>query len=334
MAHSTRTIGIAVASVIALVLIGAAVAFSGPLPFHLTKVDAESTHDLLVSYTAKDSDNDGLPDWEEALYGTDPNNPHSVNQAVTDGQAVAQGLVQPKFATATTSTAISPSDVPGVSAAPTTVTDQFARALFSQYLLSRGSTPPTQEEITAFVQKGVADLRSSQQEPAAFNVGQVKVVGSGSQALAAYATQAENAFAKHTVASTQGELDYYSDAVTKNDATALKKVNEIAKGYTSTAHELIAVPAPHEVAAAHLELANALARIGGVLEDMGAISTDPMRAMIAIGAYDGAHQALIQAFAHMHTAFSDSGVTIPEGTSGYFFYNAAAVGAQVSKSSN
>jgi len=38
-----------------------------------------------------DSDNDGLPDWKEALYGTDPHNPDTDGDGTTDGDEVAQG---------------------------------------------------------------------------------------------------------------------------------------------------------------------------------------------------------------------------------------------------
>lgn len=329
MAYSTRTIGIAVASVIAVVLIAFAVVLSGPLPFHLTKVDAESTHDLLVSYAAKDSDNDGLPDWEEALYGTDPNNPHSVSAALTDGQAVAQGLVKPKFASATSTAPVNPSTVPGVAVATTTVTDQFARTLFSQYLLSRGSTPPTQQDIVNFVQQGIAQLEQNQTVPPAFNVGEVRVVGSGSAALTAYAAAAENAFTKRSVATTKSEIDLYSDAVTKNDATALAQVNSIARTYIATAHDLIALPVPREAADAHLQLANALDQMGQVLTDMGTLNTDPLRAMLGIRKYDAAHAKLVTAFAAMQKVYASSGVSLTAGPGSRFVsaLNAAVASA-------
>ncbi len=38
-----------------------------------------------------DSDNDGLPDWKEALYGTDPHNPDTDGDGTNDGDEVAQG---------------------------------------------------------------------------------------------------------------------------------------------------------------------------------------------------------------------------------------------------
>ncbi len=327
MAYSTRTIGIAIASCIACACVVAAVFLSGPLPFHIGKADAESTHDILVSYAAKDTDSDGLPDWEEALYGTDPTNPHSVSPALTDGDAVAQGLVSPKFSTAS-STPVNTAAIPGIVAASSTVTDQFARTLFSQYLLTRGASAPTQSDITAFVEQGVKQLEASHAYPTAFNAGQVRVVGEGADAMTAYAAAAEAAYAKYTVATDKGELDYYSDAVTKSDAASLTKVSAIANAYRSTARALILVPAPKEAAAVHLALANAMDQMGAVLTDMATVNNDPLRAMLGIDRYDAAHTALVGALAQMHQVFVQDGVTLEEGSAGYYFYNAANAGAQ------
>ncbi len=38
-----------------------------------------------------DSDNDGLPDWKETLYGTDPHNPDTDRDGTNDGDEVTQG---------------------------------------------------------------------------------------------------------------------------------------------------------------------------------------------------------------------------------------------------
>jgi len=38
-----------------------------------------------------DSDNDGLKDWEEKLWGTDPNNPDTDGDGVKDGEELKQG---------------------------------------------------------------------------------------------------------------------------------------------------------------------------------------------------------------------------------------------------
>ncbi|MGZ2907003.1 thrombospondin type 3 repeat-containing protein, partial [Pseudomonas aeruginosa] len=75
----------------------------------------------------KDSDNDGLPDWEEALYGTDPHNAHSISPTLTDGQAVAEGLIKPQMSIASSSPQNILDSIPGQLPADGSLTQQFSQ---------------------------------------------------------------------------------------------------------------------------------------------------------------------------------------------------------------
>jgi len=253
------------------------------------------------------------------LYGTDPTNAHSVNASVTDGDAVSQGLIKPKFASATT-TPVSPEKLPGVVAGPTTLTDTFSKTLFQQYLSTRGNTPPTQAEIVKFVEDGVQKLHQSQVVPDAYNLGQVRVSGSGSDALLAYSSAVEAVLTRHTVKQDRSEILYLTDAVEKGDSSALKKIAEIGKAYTAIAQELITVPVPKEAAVGHLALANALAHLGDVITDLSVFSSDPLRTMVALGDYPEEVDALAHAFSNLLVVYNAENVSIERGTPGSHFY--------------
>jgi hypothetical protein len=317
VAYSTRTVGIVVASAIAVVLIVAAVLISGPLPFHLNRANATSTHDLLASYAAKDTDGDALPDWEEALYGTDPNNAHSFQAGVTDGDAVARGLIKPEFASAT-STPVDINSIPGSTPAADTITDSFSRSFFESYLRSRTSTtPPTSEELVAFVESQLNTLEQGRASAPAYTASRVRVSGAGSDAAIAYAAAVEKILTSPSVPYTKNELTYYSDAVLQDDAQALKAVQVIAKGYTDASRDVLGLPVPIEEQSAHLHLANALSAMGAVLTDMAALNTDPLRAMLGIGRYEAAHQQLTNAFIELTRALASSGATFTDGDPGF-----------------
>lgn len=317
--RSTRTVFISGACVLSLVLVASAYALSGPLPFHINKVGAESTHDLLVSYASKDTDGDGLPDWQESLYGTDPNNAHSVNPSISDADAVAQGLVQPKFATAT-STPVDSSIIPGVDAGPTTLTDQFARQLFGQYLQKRGVTQPTPQEIATFVQQSVAELNNSRSKQDAFNQGQVRVSGTGPDALLVYAGNGEQVLNKTKIDVSKTALEFYSDVVNKNDVVALKKLKTYGTGYAEIARGLMNMSVPKEMAASHLALANSLMHMSASIFDMVEINNDPLRAMLGLAQYQDDSVALGRALSDMHSVFTSEHVIPSLGTTGTVFY--------------
>src|SRR5262245_15469456 len=93
MPLSVRTTSIIASLLIAGGMMAAAFWLSGPA----RTANALSTEEILAAYAVRDADADGLPDWQEALYGTDPANPHSIDASMTDAEAVAKGMVAPRF---------------------------------------------------------------------------------------------------------------------------------------------------------------------------------------------------------------------------------------------
>lgn len=305
-----------------------AYALSGPSIFSSRLAGAESTEELLRAFSSRDTDSDGLPDWQESLYGTDPDNAHSFSLEVTDGEAVAQGLLEPKFRTDLSGLAGDP-NVPGVDADANTVTGVFARDLFTNYMNTRSGVPPTPEEIDTFMQDALADLAAKQRAVKAYSLGNVRVSGSGPEALRVYAGAAEQAFSKNTVNTDENELFYFTEAVQKGDEGAMNQVRAIARAYKNIAAALIQVSVPNEAQTAHLNFANALAYMGVVVENMSNVESDPLRGMLGMSEYRTAADGMVRAYAELNTLFAGNGVSIGQGTSGYFFVKGAKDAAAV-----
>jgi len=330
MAHSARTLRIIAASFIALLMVGGAYVFSGPVPFLNANIaGAQSSAELLREYAAKDTDTDGLPDWQEALYGTDPSNPESFQAGIKDGEAVAQGLIEPKVMVAAPEEPTDPSSVPGTPAAPNSLTDRFAQSLLRQYLLNRSDTPPTDDQIVSFVEAAITDLSSEAVSADTFSAKDIRSSGtSGREAVIAYAAQVDSAFVSNTVATEKNELYYFSDAL-GDDAAALRKVKEISDAYADIAQALIAIPAPAEMRQAHLALANALMHMSEVTGDMAALKDDPLRALLGIGFYEAHVDRMASALSNMDGVFSALQVDIPAGAPGHGILTTARSGAEI-----
>ncbi len=330
MAHSARSIRLAAASLVAILMVSGAYVFSGPNP--LSRIaEAQSAEELLREYAAKDTDTDGLPDWQEALYGTDPNNSESFQAGISDGDAVAQGLVEPKVVVRAPQEATDPDSLPGTTPASSSLTDRFAQNLLAQYLQNRGEQPPTQEEILTFVESSVADLSQSSVSPDVFAASSVRVSGaSGADALVAYAVSAQNAFAANTVPasiSSKNELSYFQDAL-RGDDSALEKIEAISEAYAAIGRGLMEVPVPADARQAHLTIANALMRLSETTGDMTALRSDPLRALMGIAMYEKQGTGLQTGFANLAAIFSARQVTIPSGAPGYEIYNTSQLATQ------
>lgn len=325
MPHSPRSLRIGIASAIALLLIGGAYVVSGPVPFW-NVVEAQSAEELLREYATKDSDADGLADWQESLYGTDPYNAESFQPGMLDGEAVAQGLIEPRVTVRPADTETDPDSIPGIAAAPSSLTDRFAQALVQQYLMNRGENPPTQEEILSFVSAAVTELSATSASPDRFGMTDIVAGGSGSAALASYAAAAEGVFLREAAPAEKNELFFFSDAL-KGDTSALGEIEAIAGMYRDLANGLMEVPVPQEARQAHLAIANALAHLAEASEDMAAMEEDPLRALLGISIHDRYTDDWLAGFSNMSAVFRASGVSLPESAAGYSYIetsNAAA----------
>ena len=318
MAHSARTIRIVAASALALVMVGGTYLLTGPTPWGRI-AEAQSAEELLRAYAAKDTDTDGLPDWQEALYGTNPNDPESFQAGMKDGDAVAQGLVTPKVAVRPADEPVDPDSIPGVAAAPTSVTERFARTFLEQYLANRGENPPTQEEMLAFVKGSMDDLASQSASAPRYGTADLRA---SSGTLAAYAGQLETAFANNTVASDKNELSHFSDALA-GDKAALRKLSAVSDAYENIAAAAIVIPVPAEARQAHLAIANALVHMGEISADMAAMESDPVRALMGIALYERYARELVSGFANLSAVFDARDVSVPEGVPGFYIVKTA-----------
>ena len=289
----------------------------------MSPVSAESTAELLKAYAAKDTDGDMLPDWQEALYGTDPADPRSVQASMTDAEAVANGLVVPLApeVAGTTVDGSVPTDAP----ASDSLTERFGRIFLERYIATRGSAPPSPEEAAAFVADAINDLRDMVPDEDAYAAASLIVSESGADALRTYAAISEGAFAAHTVAAKKSEILYFSDAVRQDDAGALAEITAIGTAYENIAEALSKIAVPREGATVHLALVNALARIGRISGDLAALKSDPLRAALGLSRYEDAVRSLQTASSDITNTFRDAGVSFVEGNAGYYFARVGSV---------
>ena len=342
MASFSRKTGILGALVIAGVLIAGSIILSlnGLSFLNTNTANAASTQALLQAYATRDSDHDGLPDWQEALYGLDPNNAHSFSPNMTDGQAVAEGLVKPKFLTqvaSSTDSSTTASDLPGPTAAPDSLTAQFSQTLFSQYLsqVAANGTDMSDDDVAPFAQGILQSFAQSHSQSDVYSIGQVQLGGTGPAAMRTYAAAVEQVLAANTTPESESELDYFSDAIEKNDSSAIAKIATIGKDYSALAPALMQIKVPTEAQNAHLEIANAAFRLGGDITDLSTMNTDPLRAYLGLAQYQNDATSLANGFSDLSTIFSDEQITFSEGDPGYYVYNAAMkIHAQQTASAN
>lgn len=295
---------------------------------------ASAETELLASVAAKDTDADGLRDWEEALYGTDPRVADTRKLGMSDGQAVAKGLIVPIAPLAlstgsSTALALDPSmPVP----AEGTLTRAVAANLYKVYLESLAKTPDgtlTTAQIQAMTDSVVDNLNASIAPAADFKTrADITVSGSGPEAMKAYAAAAEAVMHANKSSAKKTDFEYLSSALQDGDQEALQHLASIAKMFKSAAVGLAVLPVPVELAAAHLELVNSFARLGAINEDFTRTDTDPVAALMALKQYPAAAQQFVTAFASVTNVFVAHGVTLAPGEPGAGLVNLVPTAAK------
>ena len=297
------------------------------------QASASDTSALLKAIATRDSNGDGLPDWEKVLYGIPVNATTTdyFHLGMTDGEAVARGLIVPQALTpsaSTTTNSTSTSKIlTNLSLPPApkneTLTAAFARNFFTIYLNEKranNGAPLSQAQMNKVSKEALGEL--SQAVAAAPNFKSAKdltVSGSGAAAMKAFAVSADAILRKKTGIATTSEIVYLKQALANKNSDALSYIASISKTYHDSAIGLSVLPVPKELAPEDLALINAFSRMGDITNDFTKVNTDPLATLLALEQYPKAVLALGNAFIGISSVYIAAGVSIPAGNPGSAF---------------
>jgi len=297
-------------------------------------VQASTETALLQAIATRDSDSDGLPDWEEGLYGTSPSNKDTFNLGMTDGMAVANGLVVPKaianipVASSTPGAIVSTDSSLPPAPAEGTLTAAFTQNFITRYFKAVNAS--VNGNLSEIAMQNIARETIEELSQAIVLAPDFKskrnltVSGSGPEALKAFAISAETVFLTNKGNASASEIAYLKQAVEKGDDVALVHISAIAKLYRTTATGLSALTVPAELAQDYLSLINSLARLSEITEDFTRVNDDPLAAMLALKQYPQTIQSLGAAFINIGNIYKTNGVVLTKGEPGAGFVNLMA----------
>ncbi len=322
MTLSPRTVSI----IAALFLSGSFIALGYYLSSPLSPrfANAISNEELLKAYSQKDTDADGLPDWQEELYGTDPQNPHSTGPDETDAEAVASGTVKPRFSSeALPEAAVDADAIPGSAPAAGSLTEQMSRAFLMQALSGDRAVgdQASQKEIVnslmgEFSQRAASRIESRHST--------LSIQLDASKGATAYAGEIESIFRAYPVpASTADPLALMEDLLIKGDESAVEKLEALAKSYRQKADALERVNPPTTLSAEHLSLLRSYDTLANATFAMAEnYETDPIVILGALAFYRPAASGITDAIIVIANAVIREGVPA-EDAEGYMLLELA-----------
>lgn len=252
--------------------------------------DAE-TNNLYI----QDSDEDGIYDWEEGLWGTDPNKEDSNADGVSDGEEIAIKKKQIQ----TENNLDAESDLDGKSL---TQTEVFARQLLSTASLAEQQGGISAEDMENFSKSLGASIVSAT-IPDRYTLANIRL---SSVSNADYKASLAEAFQEYRTANVSGLGAIYRMA--SGDVSAQADLDRLVNIYIKLSENLLKIETPHAIAGSHLVLVNNAAKLAIVFEGMKVISDDPLVAVTGFKQYQQYSGEMESSIIRLTAYFNSSGV--------------------------
>ncbi len=227
-------------------------------------VDSSSITDLIN----KDSDNDGLKDWEEALYGTDPQNADSNGNGIVDSAEVRKQ----NNANINNQTTES-------------VTDQFGQQFFVAVSALKNSGEVSSQSIKNAAETIYSNIKT-ESPVSLYTTNDISIIKNANDAeILLYGKKLGEVIQKYDKYNLGQELPIISKALETEDKTLPMKLTPYIEAYTNIAKETALIPVPDKIATIHLDLINSYRGTADSLKIAGKIFSDPLLSMSGINQY-------------------------------------------------
>jgi hypothetical protein len=258
------------------------------LPFRNNQVGLEVNKENVLRYgdytvaelVYKDTDQDGVPDWEEVLWGLDP-----ANRETTPGV--------PDITTVTKLKAEQSQDYAGLEGEGSlndenlTETDKFSRELFSTVAALNQSGVLDQSAVDKISDSLASHIQNSPQKKI-FTASDINIVKDDSiVAIKKYADALAAMSQKYSINSTVGDVLQKFIADENNvDSSVLSELGPIITQSKGLINAMVSVGVPQSLAPLHLEVINGLERLVENTSDISLYEKDAVVALGGISQYE------------------------------------------------
>jgi len=236
-----------------------------------------------------DTDGDGLKDWEETLWKTDPNNPDTDNDGTDDNSEILANrnplIAGPNDFLDNKVVVVESTQNNFELNQPLTQTDILSRELFAGYvaLKQNNQLGTVQEEqfINNLITKNLsADINSIKK----YTLDDLNILQDDrTEVLQQYATQLNSILNAHT--DIEYDLSIVKNALETKNQGELKKLDSNIEVYKEVQKELLRIPLPYKITAPHLEMINTFADLINDIQKMKLIWDDPLIGLTGIRGY-------------------------------------------------
>ena len=243
-----------------------------------------SGDEILGDVLSRDTDKDGILDWEEGLWGTDPTKKDTNDDGVSDKEEIGRM----KAERAATSGEPASADSSGeASEENLTQTDKFARELFST-VAALSQSGEIDDNTVAQITDSLASQIQNPVQRKVYTMADLKVTQDNStQAFQKYSDDTDKIFiGRYPFDEKVADiLQRFSEGGEDGDAAVLSELDPIIKNLKEMVDGMTTVNVPSEISNFHLAITNNLEKVFENLSDIRTLDSDPVLSMGAINTY-------------------------------------------------
>jgi len=244
----------------------------------MTYVKIENSTDLVVEVSDlvifKDSDGDGLKDWEEPLWKTDPRNPDSDGDGTSDGEEVSLDRDPAKP---------SPGDeiIKKIRSTDklkdgTLTIDIIDKSSDIYEILKTGISDPEvlerlDNELINEIEKRASDNQIIYSEK------DITITSlNNAESFEVYKKNLLNIYREYSTPQEKNEFEIISNALKNNDPSELEELDLFVDSYKKLINNLLLIPTPSDLSILHLDMINSYTRTMYSLDGMKQVLDDPL----------------------------------------------------------
>jgi hypothetical protein len=263
---------IIIALIIGVLLIGGGLFFTRKHTNNVALVakQQEALTSTISEINGKDSNGNGIADWEETLYGLNPEKDGAKNKAIIDAKKKELGQTE----ILQSSPALNE-------------TEKFSREFFATIMALQQAGTLTPEAIAGLATSLSNSIAGSSKDAykTSYTSANVKTVPASTSATTKYLTALGVILKKYKDQDIGVEMQSIAIALSNNDPRPLLALPDIATSYTNLTKALIALPVPTSLSGTHLILITSTDIIAKTLPDIKQILANPLLALPALAEY-------------------------------------------------
>ncbi len=264
----------------------------------------------------KDTDNDGLKDWEEELWGTDINKKDTDVDKTDDFTEVREGRSpiikgpNDKLSDEELRKKINPTIE-----ADLNETDKFSRELFAKYINAKQNGDVKSVNYGEFLSESIE--KSEKGNVTIYKETDLKKVDNSEENLRKYGNLLGKIIRDKAKEFPKSELEILDQALPKEDAEKLKELDIPIQRYNGLRDEMLRMEVPEDILKIHTRVINLLGLMSLSVENMKFLLEDPVRSISGVSMYPTATDFMIKAMGELGNYFISKGIIFDKDEDGY-----------------